>query len=80
MCLQRDEATSMAGLEGPTAASSAALHDLAALLHCDGSASSALPVLKAISAAVDQLLPRLPTAFLDPILPPDSLDENQVCC
>lgn len=69
----------MAGVESLSASSSAALHDLAALLHCDSSPSSSLPVLKAISAAVDQLLQRLPTAFLDPILPADSLNVHQVC-
>ena len=70
----------MAGVEGPSASSSTVLHDLAALLHCDTSPSSAIPVLKAISAAVDQMLPCLPTAFLDPILPADSLSAQQVCC
>lgn len=76
--MQRNEATPMAGVEGSSATSSAALHDLANLLHCDSSSPSAVSVLKAISAAVDQLLLRLPTAFLDPILPPDSLNAQQV--
>ena len=76
----------MAGVEGETTTSSAIIHDLAELLQCDPSPSEALPVLKAISAAIDQLLPRLPPAFLEPILPPGSLNNHQVlnrnclCC
>lgn len=68
----------MAGLEGEAATSSAIIHDLARLLQCDSSPSQALPVLHAISAAIDQLLSRLPPAFLEPILPPGSLDDHQV--
>ena len=68
----------MAGVDGEAATSSAIIHDLAQLLQCDSSPSEALPVLQAISAAIDKMLPRLPPAFLQPILPPGSLNERQV--
>lgn len=70
----------MAGVDGEAATSSAIIHDLAHLLQCDSSPSEALPVVQAISAAINQLLPRLPAAFLQPILPPGSLDNCQVPC
>ena len=75
---QGDSATPMAGLEGAATSSSAIIHDLACLLQCDSSPTEALPVLQAISAAIDRLLSRLPPAFLEPILPPGSLDAHQV--
>lgn len=68
----------MEGVDGEEAAASALIHDLASLLQCDSSPGQALPVLEAISGAIDQLLPRLPPAFLEPILPPDSLNSHQV--
>ena len=70
----------MTGVDGQAATASAIIHDLANLLQCDPSPSppQALPVLKAISAAIDELLPRLPPAFLEPILPPGSLNDHQV--
>ena len=68
----------MAELEGEATTSSAIINDLAHLLQCDPSPSEALPVLQAISAAIDQLLSRLPPAFLEPILPPGSLNHHQV--
>lgn len=76
--VQGDSSSPMAGVEGDAAASSAIIHDLACLLQCDPSPSQALPVVKAISAAIDQLLSRLPPAFLEPILPPGSLNDHQV--
>lgn len=78
LLVQGDSATPMAGLEGEATTSSAVIHDLARLLQCDPSPSQALPVLQAISAAIDQLLSRLPPAFLEPILPPGSLNNQQV--
>ena len=68
----------MAGVDGEAATASAIVHDLANLLQCDPSPPQALPVLKAISAAINELLPRLPPAFLKPILPPGSLNDHQV--
>lgn len=68
----------MEGVDGEEAAASALIHDLASLLQCDSSTGQALPVLEAISGAIDQLLPRLPPAFLEPVLPPNSLDSHQV--
>ena len=76
--VQGDSSSPMAGVEGDAAASSAIIHDLACLLQCDPSPSQALPVMKAISAAINQLLSRLPRAFLEPILPPGSLNDQQV--
>ena len=76
--VQGDSSSPMAGVEGDAAASSAIIHDLACLLQCDPSPFQALPVVKAISAAIDQLLSRLPPAFLEPILPPGSLNDQQV--
>ena len=70
----------MKGVDGVEASASALIHDLATLLQCDPSPAQALPVLRAISGAIDQLLPRLPPSFLEPILPPDSLNDHQVCC
>lgn len=78
LVVQGNGASPMRGVDGEEASSSALIHDLAILLQCDPAPSQALPVLEAISAAVDQLLPRLPPAFLEPILPPDSLDNYQV--
>ncbi len=69
----------MKGVDGAEASASALIHNLASLLQCDPSPAQALPVLKAISGAIDQLLPRLPPSFLEPILPPNSLDNHQVC-
>lgn len=76
--LQEGCPTPMAGVDGEAATSSAIIHDLAHLLQCDSSPSEALPVVQAISAAIDKLLPCLPPAFLQPILPPGSLDNDQV--
>ena len=69
----------MKGVDGAEASASALIHDLASLLQCDPSPAQALPVLKAVSGAIDQLLPRLPPSFLEPILPPNSLNNHQVC-
>jgi len=68
----------MQGVDGAEASASALIHDLASLLQCDPSPAQALPVLKAISGAIDQLLPCLPPSFLEPILPPNSLNNHQV--
>ena len=68
----------MKGVDGAEASASALIHALASLLQCDPSPAQALPVLKAISGAIDQLLPRLPPSFLEPILPPNSLNNHQV--
>ena len=72
------ETSPMAGVVGEEASFSALLQDLASMLQCDASSSQALPVLQAISAAIQKLLPRLPPAFLEPILPGDCLDDQQV--
>ncbi|KAL0021460.1 hypothetical protein WJX79_004191 [Trebouxia sp. C0005] len=71
-------ASPMKGVDGVEASASALIHDLATLLQCDPSPAQALPVLRAISGAIDQLLPRLPPSFLEPILPPDSLNDHQM--
>ncbi|KAL0046913.1 hypothetical protein WJX82_001552 [Trebouxia sp. C0006] len=68
----------MKGVDGAEASASALIHDLASLLQCDPSPAQALPVLKAVSGAIDQLLPRLPPSFLEPILPPNSLNNHQM--
>ncbi len=77
--LQGGGASPMKGVDGAEASASALIHDLARLLQCDPSPPQALPVLKAISGAIDQLLPRLPPSFLEPIMPPNSLNNHQVC-
>lgn len=71
-------ASPMKGVDGAEASASALIHALASLLQCDPSPAQALPVLKAISGAIDQLLPRLPPTFLEPILPPNSLNNHQM--
>ena len=68
----------MAGVDGDAAASSVIVQQLAKQLQCNSSTAECLPVLQAISAAIDQLLPRLPPSFLEPVLPPGSLNDNQV--
>ncbi|DBA79770.1 TPA: hypothetical protein ACH3X1_008435 [Trebouxia sp. C0004] len=68
----------MKGVDGAKTSACALIHDLASLLQCDPSPAQALPVLKAISGAIDQLLPRLPPSFLEPILPPNSLNSHQM--
>ena len=68
----------MAGVEGAEASSSALIQDLASMLQCDASSPQALPVLQDISGAIQKLLPRLPPPFLEPILPPNSLNDQQV--
>lgn len=60
-------ASPMTGVDGDEALSSALIHDMATLLQRDLSPSQALPVLKAVSVAIDKLLPHLPPAFLEPI-------------
>ena len=66
------------GTRSEEATSSSLIHDLARLLGCDPTPPQALTVLKAIAAAIGKLLPRLPPAFLEPILPHSSLNKQQV--
>ena len=68
------------GMEDPLGAElSAALQAIASLLHLDAATPTAAALAAAVVQRVEELVGRLPAAFFEPLLPPGSLGEEQVC-
>lgn len=58
---------------------SAALRAIAGLLQLDTAGPTAAAMVAAVQQRVAELLAQLPSGFFEPLLPPGSLNDAQVC-